>query len=136
MEVNDVDDLGAESLQGAIDAPIDAGPGPVRDTGDSVAELGGENELGPPALERAAQALLGSAVAPRSVDEGDPELGRRSEQSVHVGVARLRATDPPCAETEDRDGQTGVAERTAENFGAHEATMPDRAAARAAQAWR
>lgn len=92
MKVHDVDHIGAQALQGGVDAGRDHRAGPVGHALDAVADLGGQDEL-----------------AARGVDQRDAQVQRGVEQAPHLAFVARGIADLPRAEAEGRHLQPSAA---------------------------
>ena len=110
--MRDVEDVRTETREGPVDATRDALRGPVRNSGDAVAELRREDEGGAAAGEVPPDPLLGEAVAGRGVDEGEAEVERAVEEPPGLGVVEGTVPDVARAEAEGRHGEPRRAEGT------------------------
>jgi hypothetical protein len=98
MLVAQVDMVGAQPPQRALDCDPDVGRAAVEDPGAAAhvgdaAELGGQHHLAAMPLDGAADELLVGERPVRlgGVDEGDPELQRPTEGADGLGVVGPRA---------------------------------------------
>ena len=109
MKVHDVDHVGAQALQGGVDAGRDHRAGPVGHALDAVADLGGQDELAAPVREMAADALFAQAIAARGVDQRDAQVQLGVEQAPHLAFVARGIADLPRAEAEGRHLQPSAA---------------------------
>jgi hypothetical protein len=98
VQVCDVDPVGAEPGERLVDAAAHGLVGPVGHAVDAVAHLGRQHDTAPAAEQRAADALLGGAVAPGRVDERDAEVERRVDEARDLDLVQTIVAERAPAE--------------------------------------
>ncbi len=108
--MDDVDHVDSQLAERLVDAALHGLGCPVRRAGDSIAHLRGDHRLSLPPAERAPDALLRRAVAPRRVEQRDPEIERRVDEPLRFEIRDPEIAEGPRAQPERRDHETRMTE--------------------------
>lgn len=116
VEIVDVDAIDAEAPQARLDCPhhpMAREPAVSGTAADRIAELGGEDPVVAPVLDRTPHDLLGAAVGidVGRVDEVDALVAGSIDDAARRRLVRLRA-EHHRAEAQRRDFQAATAETT------------------------
>src|SRR5262249_17353875 len=110
VELDQVEMIGAEALQTALDALEERLRPPVGAPAVAVAALGEEVEITPTAAHRLPDQDLAVVVALGGVDDGQAGIERAGKEASHGSARCVLITNLGAAETENAHDHVGVAE--------------------------